>query len=264
MSYSWNQSDVMLALLNGSSIVWQLNFDPREGKPYFHPITSSQGQELTALRPSDHPWHRGIWWSWKFINGLNYWEEDANGVSEGLTTLRATSVETRPDFSATIQHLLEYHPPDCPPSLTEKRRLAVSAPDEAGGFTIDWQTEFTAGDTAVHLARTPIAGEPHGMSWGGYAGLSVRLSSAAERRDAPQDGEGRRGAPAIHGQCASWVEYAGIRVEDHPGNPGYPSYWYVWSDGMHYFGPAILFLESRTMPPGSRLEMNYRLVVTPS
>ena len=26
-----------------------------------------------TLRPADHPWHRGIWWSWKFIDGGCGW-----------------------------------------------------------------------------------------------------------------------------------------------------------------------------------------------
>lgn len=262
MSYRWRKTDTMLALHTERRIVWQLNFDPREGKPYFHPLTSRDGVELTELRPSDHPWHRGIWCSWKFINGLNYWEEDEQGVSEGRTSLLATSVEPRSDFSATIQHSLEYHPPGCPPLLTERRYLAVSAPDGTGRFTVDWHSEFTAGDTTVQLTRTPIPGEPHGMIWGGYAGLSLRLSPAAAQT-APHDSEGRQGAPAIHGHPACWVEYAGIRVEDDPGNMGYPAYWYAWSEGMHYFSPAVLFREPCTMPAGSQLRLKYRLTVTP-
>lgn len=100
---NWKQTPASLALADGSRVVWQLNFDPREGKPYFHPVTNPAGDVLTALRPADHPWHRGIWWSWKFINGLNYWEENEQGISEGLTELRGTSVETREDFSALIR-----------------------------------------------------------------------------------------------------------------------------------------------------------------
>ena len=29
---------------------------------------------MTADRPPDHIWHHGLWFSWKFINKVNYWE----------------------------------------------------------------------------------------------------------------------------------------------------------------------------------------------
>lgn len=74
-SYSWRQTDSSLALLNHGRVVWQLNFNKKEGKPYFHPVGLIDGTVLTWLRPADHRWHRALWFSWKFIDGLNYWEE---------------------------------------------------------------------------------------------------------------------------------------------------------------------------------------------
>lgn len=244
MTCSWKQTSTSLALIEGSRVVWQLNFDPTEGKPYFHPVTNPAGDVLTALRPADHPWHRGIWWSWKFINGLNYWEENKEGVSEGQTTLGSTQVETREDFSACISQVLDYHPPGFAPILTERRQIRIAEK------LISWRSEFMA-VSALKLDRTPVTGEPDGMAWGGYAGLSVRL---AEGVAGLGDSEGRTEATAIHGQKAAWVELAGIRV-----TPEAPTRWYAWTDGMHYFSPAVLFGGPLELAAGQRLTLNYEV-----
>lgn len=239
MTRAWRQTPTSLALLDGDRVVWQLNFDLREGKPYFHPVTNPAGDVLTALRPADHPWHRGIWWSWKFLNGVNYWEENKAGVSDGLTLLKETKVDARPDFSARVEHWIEYAP-----LLKEYRRLEIA------GNRIAWQSEFTA-IAPVKLDRTPITGEPNGQSWGGYAGLSVRLAAGVAGL---RDNEGPTEATAIHGQTAEWVEYAGIRVV-----PEKPSRWYAWNKGMNYFSPAILFGGPMELAAGQQLKLNYEI-----
>ncbi len=254
MKLHWDQNETTLTLLSGNRVVWRLNFDPREGKPYFHPITAADGAGLTALRPADHPWHRGIWWSWKFINGLNYWEENKEGLSDGRTRLRETQITTRPDGSATIGHRLEYHPPEKPPVLTEHRQLVVSP----GGQTIDWHSHFTVGVVPVRLDRTPVPGEPNGQSWGGYAGLSVRLAPTATGL---RDSKGRSGAAMIHGQKARWVEYGGVRITDDPSNAKQSPHWYAWSEGMHYFSPALLFAGPLELPAGGELRVAYRIEI---
>lgn len=236
---AWQQTPTSLALLDGSRICWQLNFDPREGKSYFHPVTNPAGEVVTALRPEDHPWHRGIWWSWKFLNGVNYWEENKNGISDGLTVLKETTVDARPDFTAHIEQQIEYAP-----LLAERRRLVIAA------NRVFWRSEFTALQS-VKLDRTPIAGETNGQRWGGYAGLSVRLANGVVGL---HDSEGRTDAAAIHGQTAAWVEYAGVRVV-----PEQPCRWYVWSDGMSYFSPAVLFDGPVGLEAGQQWSLNYEI-----
>jgi hypothetical protein len=83
--------------------VWQFNFGSNATKPFFHPVALPGGPVLTWDQPGDHPWHRALWFSWKFINGINYWEEDPKtGVSAGRTRWSEPQIETRRDFSARI------------------------------------------------------------------------------------------------------------------------------------------------------------------
>ena len=120
--FAWKTTATSVALRNGDKTVWQLVFDPRQPKSYFHPLATVDGEVLTAFRPADHPWHRGLWFAWKFINNVCYWEEDKKtGKSPGLTDLTGKEVQTKDDFSARIQLRFSYHPPGQPPVLTEVR-----------------------------------------------------------------------------------------------------------------------------------------------
>jgi hypothetical protein len=64
--YSWKIDKNSIALVNMENIVWQYNFDKKEGKPYFHPLAFNDGTVLTWHRPEDHPWHLGLWFSWQY------------------------------------------------------------------------------------------------------------------------------------------------------------------------------------------------------
>ncbi len=273
-AYTWRQTDGSLAMLNQGRVVWQLNFDKKAGKPYFHPVCLTDGTELTWHRPPDHPWHYGLWFSWKYINGLNYWEEDREtALSEGRTETRHVEVKLGDDYSADIAMELSYHPPGAPAVLMEDRRIDVSAPDDQGAYRINWSSSFTAGAADVLLDRTPIPGEKDGQSWGGYAGLSVRLAKNISGWQVA-DSEGRKGLEA-HGQKACWMDFsgqtaegraAGIAIFDHPDNLRHPSPGFVIMDPkvpFGYFSPALLFNEPYTLLAGKSLTLRYRVLIHP-
>jgi len=270
LSYDWRQTDSSVAVLNRGRVVWQVNFDKKEGKPYLHPVGLTDGTVLTCLRPADHRWHRALWFSWKFINGLNYWEEDPKtGLSQGRTEVVDVKVRPHRDYSGDFEMTLSYHPPGEQAVLKEKRLLAIGAPDENGRYHIDWHSTFTAGEKDVLLDRTPIPGEKNGKGWGGYAGLSVRMAKDT-RGWQFVDSEGRKDKEA-HGKKARWVDFsgeigegkaAGIAIFDHPENLRHPSPWYVTKD-MPYFSPAVLFNKPYTLPAGKSLTLRYRILIHP-
>ena len=264
-NYSWRQTDNSLALLNHGRAIWQYNFDKKQGKPYFHPVCLTDGTELTWLRPQDHPWHRALWFSWKYINGLNYWEENPKtGLSQGRTEIVEIKATPHDDHSAQIEMTLSYHPSEELAVLTEKRLLIVSDPNRDGKYLIDWRSTFTAGEKNVLLDRTPIPGEKNGQSWGGYAGLSIRMAETT-RQWQFIDSEGRKGEQ-MHGKKARWVDFsgrsAGVAIFDHPDNLRHPSPWYI-ARGMPYFSPAPLFNKPYTLPAGKSLTLQYRIWIHP-
>ena len=255
--YQWRRTDSSLALAAGDRVVWQLTFNKEEGKPYFHPLSLADGTVLTALRPADHPWHRGLWWSWKYINGINYWEEDKAGQSQGRTELDGVRVESNADYSARVEMELSYHPSGKPAVLTEKRVLSVSAPDARGNYSIDWESAFTAGAENLKLDRTPP------QNWaGGYAGLGLRLAAATKRWTFTSS-EGAAGATNIYGQRARWLDFSGrggVTLFDSPQNPRHPTAWYP-NSSMPWCTPAFLFHEPYELAAGAILNLRYRVLV---
>jgi hypothetical protein len=261
---AWRQTATSLALTNGGREVWRAVFDPKLPKPFVHPLATLQGEVLTAFEPADHFWHRGLWFSWKFVNGLNYWEEDKHTrKSEGLTGVTAAKAVTHPDFSATVSMDLAYRPPGKDPVMTEQRVLEFSRPDGNGNYWIDWQADFTVGAEPVVLERTPPPGEPDGKPWGGYAGLGVRLPMGIKGWAFTSSG-GAKGERETHGKPAGWIDFsgpaAGVTMFGHPSNPRHPEPWYV-SEALSYFGPAPLFREVARHPAGARFSIRHRILV---
>ncbi len=260
------------ALLSDNLMVWKVHLSDPAEKGYIHPVALFDGRPLTWLSPPDHVWHRSLWFSWKFINGVNYWEEVPDkGITELCSSRRNMSPE---DFSATYALSLEYHPPGKDAVMREARRISISAPDERTGYQITWHTTFTALESEVVLDRTPPADEPDGKGWGGYAGMSVRL--AKETRDwRILDSEGREGLDC-HRQPARWIRAdfartdtgreAGIAILDHPKNRRHPTPSFIVLTPeipFVYYSPAILFDGPLTLKAGESLSLAYRILVHP-
>ncbi len=268
----WQQKTDSVTLLQGGQIVWQFNYGTDQSKPSFHPVAVPGGPVLTGFRPQDHPWHRGLWFSWKFINGVNYWEEDPKtGAAQGKTLWRDVRVETHPDFSARIVLDLDYSPAEGQKLLTEHRVIAISAPDCNRTYQMDWSMAFGA-VTNVVLDRTPLPGENGGQSWGGYAGLSIRFAQELREAEvAASSGpvafaEGRFRGPArgmdFSGRLGQ--DTFGITVLDSPGNLNSPSPWYAINDGtMCFFSPAVLCYGAKSFSAGQNFTLNYRVIVHP-
>ena len=265
---AWKQTPSTLALLDGKTVVWQFHYAKGDSKPYFHPLTVAGSLPLTDFRPPDHPWHRAFWFSWKLIDGLNYWEEDPKtGRSAGITEVLDADATARPDHSASFRLKLAYHPPNKPSVLTESRSIEVFPPAKTGSWHIDWISTFMAGPAEVRLDRTPILGQPGGVSYGGYAGLSLRLNPALKTwqfagAEGPVSGANTR---------SRWMSFSGnlpdgkaatILVLEHPSSFRHPTDWYLIA-GMPYFSPAILYHSPYVLPGRKEFRVRYRIMLSP-
>ncbi len=270
--FEWRRTENSLSLINDGNVVWQLNFDKKYDKPYFHPVALADGTVLTDCRPADHPWHRGLWWSWKFLNGLNYWEEDPNTlIAPGRNEIIKTDFTQLIDGSTLAKLTVSFHPSDKPELLKEIRTIKISPINANGGYHIDWTSVFAAADKDVLFDRTPIIGEPAGVIWGGYAGLSVRMAKDSKNCQAV-DSEGHTYKKEFDNAKAKWLDYtfevaekpAGIAILDHPDNMRHPTPWYVIiAKDMRYFSPALIFYEPFTLKAGQSLKLKYRIIMHP-
>jgi type 1 glutamine amidotransferase len=273
--FGWSKTDSSLTLFNNSEIVWQYNFNNRFGKPYFHPLAVDHS-DLTCVSPPDHPWHLGLWYSWKFINGINYWEylsdyksPESGYRSEGITEILKKEVKTNPDFSADIGMEISYHPVNGKAVLTENRKLYVSPQLSDGSYFIDEEHLFTAKSEIVELDRTPIIGEPGGQSWGGYAGLSVRFNqdftapeilTETDSANCPKCNWLYMGFNNLTGRKT------GMAILQNPQLTPKSSSWYLINDQkipFYYYSPAVLFDSKIVLKKGEALRLEYRIWLLP-
>lgn len=271
---SWTRDAGSLAWTVGTDVIWRFSFDDKYGKPFFNPVKPVGGPSLTNFKPEDHPWHYGLWFSWKYINGANYWEENrTTGKAEGATRWFTPTIVTAADGSARISMNLTYTHPSGRVDLTESRTLAVSAPAADGSYTIDWQSAFVAGPEGAVLDRTPMPGEPKGAINGGYAGLGVRLPSAplvmtvVSPEGPVTNFVGDRARPNTRAVGCNFADngttVAALAILSDPANIGEKAPWYLINSAeMRFADPAVLAPAIKTMKAGENWTLRYRLVVS--
>lgn len=275
---AWQETEDAYALLNHGKTVWRFNKGDEGSKPYFHPVSLSNGTVLTEPRPADHPWHLALWFSWKYLNGRNYWEENPEThVSDGVTKLVSSSFKKNPDFSAVVELQLAYHPKDEKPILTENRRIEIDAPRDDGGYGIDWTSVFKTLDKKVLFDRTPILGEKNGVEYGGYAGLSIRFTNQAKHIlvSSPQGLITMNIGKHRYSESHPWMDYtfklkdgteAGIAIIDHKSNLRHPTPWYSIVNPetpFYYYSPAILHEAPFSLDADQSFTLRYRIVIHP-
>jgi len=270
--WRWEMEASTLALVGPAGPLWRFRYGESLDHVYFHPLRTTGGQLMTWDRPPDHIWHHGLWFSWKYVNKVNYWEVDPKtGRPAGRTSWSNVHVSFGQANEARITMDLDYRPVGASaPVLTEKRTIVVSRPDAEGVYTIDWTCAFTAVADAL-LDRTPLPGQPGGGVSGGYAGLSLRLGQGlSDRQVMTSDGPATVWTDDRYRARHVGLDYsglvngapAGIAIVDHPSNPRSPTPWYVISSpGFSWFTPALLCYEPLALRAGETLTLRYRVLV---
>ncbi len=272
----WQRDTASLAWTCDGAVVWKFSFDPKEGKPHFATLATGAGADLAVVHPSDHYWHYGLWFSWKFINGVNYWEEDGPGQrSEGTTRWKLTDLNARADGSAQLHFVVTYSRPEGRIELIEQRVLRISAPAADGSYRIDWTAHFTATGSGAVLDRTPMPGEPGGKVNGGYGGLGLRLPSQPATMavltptGAVTQFESDRARPfAAAIACnfgAEGRDLGGVAVVNLSGSVAAALPWYVVNgEKMRFVCAAVLAPQPLTLAAGEPFDLHYRIVVRPA
>ena len=270
-AYSWVETDTSVALRSGTQTLWQYNYNTKEGKPFFHPLKIDE-TSITELSPSDHPWHLGLWFSWKYINGVNYWEYIDTDKHEpwnyaGKTIINSVRVAKKSDFSCVINLELSYWENGSLEVLRESRVIEVSKPIDQL-FHIDYTFQFKALSDVVELNRTPLVHEKNGQPHGGYAGLSLRFNNALSSADLIG---ARETDSTLHGAAASWMYYGlqtqekqriGVVIYDHPENVTHPTPWHITADRetpLYFLQPAPIFYTPITLSKQEALTLRYRV-----
>ena len=252
--------------------------------PYFDDVRpAAHLGVLTTHAPHDHRWHHGLWWSWKFLNDVLFWEDHpgygGNRTGLGRSVVEAHEVVPVGDGVRFDERLSWRVDGSGEVLLTEERSVTASLePAPAGGWALDWDQTWTA-STDVRLSTTPW---PE-TSWGGYAGLNYRAARAMAAGESIVGAGGRTGRAAVHGEHLAWAAYTGqvdgaerdepqqparggVALLEHPGNPGHPNPFYAFSaaDDFGFLATAPLMRQDRVLPAGERLALRTRVLVLPA
>lgn len=269
--YSWSETDTTFSLLNNKETVWQFNYNDRFQRPYFHPLTV-ENTVITCLSPPDHPWHLGLWFCWKYINKLNYWEYLSENKSartgyksQGTTEIAEVTLMRNPDFTSDINLRINYHPLNGETVMTEERSYHTTVPGEDGSYMIEEEHLLTAITDSVVLDRTPPARIANGRISGGYAGMSVRFNqdfTAPEFISSADSAECAKCNWLYYGFRSMTDKKVGILIEQDPQYTPESCRWYTINDPLipfYYYSPAILFDHKVVLKKGDTMRLKYKI-----
>ncbi|HEX7737411.1 MAG TPA: PmoA family protein [Ktedonobacteraceae bacterium] len=244
-------------------------------RPYFHPLKTLAGNEISLFRPYDHLWHAGLSMTIANLSGENFWG--------GRSYTREAAGYVQFENNGRIQHSawqeitcdeqmrgierLQWITQAGATWLEEERRIVVSEIEPGAGY---WSLDLAF--RLLNVSQQPLLfGSPttEGRPLAGYGSLFWRgpRSFLCGQILAAGGLEG----PEIMGQPAPWLAFIGshdgngqqstILFIDQPGNPRYPNKWFVRNDPYACVSCSFMFDEYYTLLPDATLELTYRVVI---
>ena len=254
-------------------------YGPDAPKPYLHPLRAASGTTVTRYFPmakvegetSDHPHHRGLWFTHGDVNGIDFWANEPPGDRKNLGRVVINKIVAAKD--GVIAALFDWVGPAGNKMLTESRTMTFYAGQRLR--TIDFDITLTAvekvkfGDTKEGTFAVRVA-----------SGLEVpgrNIPTSPPRTGKMIDSEGRESEANVWGKRAPWVDIygevegqkVGIAILDHPTNPHYPTFWHCRAYGLcaaNIFGARDFMNDktqdaSVTLQPGEKMRFRYRVVI---
>ena len=246
-------------------------------RPYFHPVRTLRGDEVTIYRPHDHVWHKGIALSLPHVGPENFWggptfrdgryvqlPNDGAMHHESLDPIADSGADDH--RVARLDERLRWVTESGQTTVTERRRIAVGAWPKGGAWVLAFETRLTNASGADIIFGSPTTeGRPNA----GYGGLFWRgpRSFTGGTVVVP----GGRGGDELMGRRAPWLGFVGrhdgrggaatLVFRDAPENFSYPSQWFVRSTPFAAVCPAPFFDTARTLAAGDSLTLRYDIVV---
>lgn len=283
----------------GGKLFTSLRWPDTVYKPVLYPILTASGIPVTRGFPidtragerSDHRHQVGNWLNYGNVNGYDFWGNGSTGKRNeetggqilflGIDSLSEGNGEGRMSTSGS------WVGPDGKELLSEKTTYHFIAAD-SGTRIIDRIATLTATGGDVIMKDTkegmfgirvdrqlelPSEGE---VTLTDEKGLPTVKTLANENVSGNyRSSEGITGA-AVWGTRAKWMDLYGdldgeqvsLVICDHPGNPGYPTYWHAREYGLFAANPLGVkdFTGGKdsinfSVPAGESVTFRYRIVV---
>lgn len=238
-------------------------------KPFFHPLRTPGGVEITGFAPEDHVWHHGLAFAFPRAGGHNLWgggtylspHEGYRDLDNQGSIRHAAWDDVSADADGvSISHDLRWLGHEEQPLLTEHRSWRLHRAADA--VVIDLETTLTnASDAAIELA-TP---GQRGRADGGYGGLFLRLGhdfGAESLLDGarPVEASGHASRTlVVHGRTGSG-EAVTLGLAFLPGSDG-EQRWLYRFEPFSAIGWAVAYDDGFDLPVGGTLHFAHRLAL---
>ncbi|RDI26420.1 methane monooxygenase PmoA-like [Lentzea flaviverrucosa] len=235
-------------------------------KPYLHPVRTLAGDVVTAFRPHDHRWHKGVQMTATDVSGENFWGGVTYVRDRGYAALSNIGTMRHEEFEvdgARFDERLSWFTEEGERWVGESRSFTVRDVED-DSWTLDFATTMT------NLRADPLVfGSPttNGRELAGYTGFFWRgpRSFTDGTVIAADGGAGQE----MMGKAARWLAFIGRHDEvdrwstllflDHPDNKN--THWFVRSTPFAAVNPSFAFHDTVELAPGAALTLRYRLVV---
>lgn len=243
-------------------------------RPFFHPLRTTAGETVSAYRPWDHVWHKGLAWSLPHFGDDNFWGGPSYRRGHGYTPLpnngrmrheRALDAGTDKD-GFHFSHELTWWTQSGEHVVDEVRTITISA----GRDGTSWIMVFSTNMTNVSGQDIQI-GSPttEGRENAGYGGLFWR--GPREFAGGRIVGPGGATGEALRGTRGPWLAFVGqhddscrhstVLIADDRNNAQHPPEWFARSEPFACFGPAPFFSNEVTFTAGSTMVNRYAVVI---
>jgi hypothetical protein len=238
-------------------------------KPYLHPVRTLAGDVVTAFRPHDHVWHKGIAWSLPNVDEHNFWggptylrdreyvQLDNNGSAVHREMISLTT--------GGLAHRLDWLSQQGAKVIDERRRLTTTVLD-ADTWVLVFETAMTNVSGGTLAFGSPTT---KGRENAGYGGLFWRgpRSFTGGVLQAPTG----IGGDDLRGTRAEWFGFRGrhdgtgaastIVMVDDPANPRSAPQWFARTEAFACLNPAPFFGSELDLPHGSEITFRYAVVI---
>ncbi len=242
-------------------------------KPYLHPLRTTGGQVVTAVRPHDHSWHNGLQFTMALLSGENFWGGrtyvrdrgyvplDNNGTVSHLRWERLDCSGDR----AVLTHELAWLTASGEKWMSERRTIGIGGVDhDRGCWTLSWTSRIR--NTSGRKLRwgSPVT---EGRPTAGYGGLFWRgprsfTGGVVRTPDGAREAMGHR---------APWLAFTGRHDEslgsstllfvDSLANQGHPTPWYVRAEPFPVVSFAATYHRERLLAPEEELALTHHIVL---
>lgn len=249
-------------------------------RPFFHPLTTLGGDEVTISRPWDHVWHKGLSWALPNVGRHNFWggatytraTEYANLDNNGAMTHGSFTGIDQSDAGITASESLTWTSQEGEPVIAESRRFSIQLLEEGpegatdGAYAILFETRMSNICGEEISIGSPTTEGRHNAGYGGLFWRGPRSFTCGTFLS--QDGTG---SDEFMGTRSPWIAFTGkhdgtcrsstIAFVEDPGNPGAPNQWFARSSIFACLGSAPFFSAEVPLREGSPLLYRYAVVI---